>query len=372
MRNIHLGSLFGIPIRLNVSFLIVLPLVAYLIGIQIAPLASILNQTWHAQIQSTTLVVGWMPWVLGILSAIGLFTCVIFHELGHSLVARRFGFGTESITLWFLGGVSSLSEIPEDWRQEFLVAIAGPFVSFILGGLCFGILVILPTGLNAVRFLVAYLSLLNIVLAVFNLLPGFPMDGGRILRSLLARTRSHARATEIAANVGKGMAVIFGIIGLLSFNIFLIGIALFVYLSATGEVVQETLSGVEGTTVSEIMTPLSELDTVPPDMNISKFFEQMFEQRHVGYPVVQDTQVIGVVTLDDAARVPMEKRDEYTVQGVMTRNLETVSADETVEEFLKEFQRSRVGRMFVVDSHSQIVGLVTRTDVMTILTISGR
>ena len=370
MRNISLGSLFGIPIRLNVSFLIVLPLIAYLISIQIPPLASVLNQVWHARIDPTTLVGGWMPWILGILSAIGLFTCVVLHELGHSLVARRFGFATESITLWFLGGVSALSEIPQNWRQEFLVAIAGPLVSIILGIICYGILVVLPTGLDAVRFIVAYLSLLNIVLALFNLLPGFPMDGGRILRSLLARTHSHARATQIAASVGKGVAVMFGIIGLLSLNIFLIAIAFFVYLSATSEVVQETLSGVNDTTVDEIMTPVSELDTVHPDTTISDLFEQMFEQRHTGYPVTEDGHIIGIVTLDDAARIPEDKRDEYTVRAVMTRDLKTVSADESVEEFLKEFQRSRIGRMFVVDSNGQIVGLVTRTDVMTILTIS--
>ena len=370
MRNLRLGSLFGIPIRLNLSFLIVLPLIAYLIGIQITPLASILNQVWHAQIETASLVVGWMPWILGILSAVGLFSCVVLHELGHSLVARRFGFATESITLWFLGGVSALAEIPEDWRQEFLVAIAGPLVSIALGVICYGILVILPAGLDAVRFIVAYLSLLNIVLALFNLLPGFPMDGGRILRSLLARTRSHARATQIAASVGKGVAVILGILGLLSFNIFLIAIAFFVYLSASSEVVQETLSGVEDRPVSDIMTPVSELDTVQPETTITELFEQMFEQRHVGYPVVEDGRIVGIVTLDDAGRVSIQERDAFTVQDVMTRDLETVPADESVEEFLKQFQRSAVGRMFVVDMNEEIIGLITRTDVMTIIQIS--
>ena len=370
MRNIRLGSLFEIPIQLNLSFLIVLPLVAYLIGIQIAPLADVLNQLWNARIETGTLVRGWMPWILGVLSAVGLFVCVILHELGHSLVARRFGFGTDSITLWFLGGVSALEEIPEDWRQEFLVAIAGPLVSIVIGVICYGALVVVPTGLDAVRFIVAYLGLLNFVLALFNLLPGFPMDGGRILRALLSRTRSHARATQIAATVGKGVAVVFGILGLLSLNIFLIGVAFFVYLSASGEVVQETLSGVEDIPVSDIMTPVADWDTVEPESTVSELFERMLDQRHVGYPVIEDSQVVGIVTLDDAARVPVEKRDEYTIRSVMSSDLETVSADESVEEFMTEFQRSNVGRMFVVDPYGEIIGLVTRTDLMTVLEIT--
>ena len=371
MRNIRIGSLFGIPIQLNLSFLLVLPLVAYLIGIQVSQLANILNQIWNTRIVAATLSVGWLPWILGVFSAVGLFVCVVLHELGHSLVARHFGFGTESITLWFLGGVSALDEIPENWRQEFLVAIAGPLVSIVLGVICFALLGVIPITLDAVRFIVAYLGLLNFVLAIFNLLPGFPMDGGRILRALLARNHSHTRATQIAASVGKAVAIVFAILGLITFNIFLIAIAFFVYISASGEVIQTMQSeAFEGITVRDIMTPISELDTVHPEMSIADLFEQMFEQKHVGYPVVADGEVIGIVTLDDATQIPPHERDIKTVRDVMTTDLKTVSADSVAEKALNEFQRHKIGRIVVADDNDKAVGLLTRTDVMTILEIA--
>lgn len=373
MRNLRIGSVLGIPIQLDLTFLLVLPLVAYLIGIRVSALASLLNQIWDAGIVVGPLSVGWLPWVLGTFSALGLFVCVVLHELGHSFVARFFGFATESITLWFLGGVASFTDIPDDWRQEFLIAIAGPAVSILLGAICYAFLKVSPPNLGAIRFIVGYLGLLNFILAIFNLLPGFPMDGGRILRALLARTYPHTRATQIAASVGKGVAILLGLLGLLSFNIFLIGIAFFVYISASGEAVQTTLSAAfEGVTVREIMTPMAEIDTVRPEMSITDLFEQMFRQRHVGYPVVTNGEVVGIVTLGDATQIPPRVRDEYTVRAIMTTDLKTIFADSDAEEAFVELQRNDIGRLLVVDDRGEVVGLVTRTDITTVIEIAGQ
>ena len=371
MQSIRIGSVFGIPVQLSLSFLLVLPLITYLIGIQVSELVLLLNRTWHVGISASTLSAGWSPWILGIISAIGLFISVLLHEFGHALVGRRFGYITESITLWFLGGVSSFSEIPKDWRQEFLIAIAGPAVSIVLGGICYGVLVLLPSAFDAARFIVGYLGLLNFTLAIFNLLPGFPMDGGRVLRALLARNHSHTRATQIAASVGKALAVVFGFLGILSFNIFLIAIAFFVYISATGEVMQETLSAAfEGMTAQDLMTPLSDLDTVDPEMSVSELLEEMLRQKHVGYPVTEDGAVIGIVTLDDSNQVAPMERDYHTVRSIMSTDLKTVLADDDAKDVLTEFQRHGVGRILVVDELGDVIGLITRTDIMTVLRVS--
>ena len=230
MRSFTIGRVFDIPIRLDLTFLLILPIFAWIIGVQVAQWVGIMNGIWGLGLDPLPLTDGSMPWLIGATAAIGLFAGVVLHELGHSVVAQRYGFPIESITLWIFGGIARLTDQPEDWKQEFLIAIAGPVVSILLGIGSFLALLVIPTGLDTVRFVVGYLALMNFALAAFNLLPGFPMDGGRVLRALLARTRSFSRATQIAAEVGKAFAIVLGLFGLLNFNIILIGIAFFIYI----------------------------------------------------------------------------------------------------------------------------------------------
>ncbi|MGM0372738.1 MAG: site-2 protease family protein, partial [Halobacteriota archaeon] len=183
MRSFKIGSAFGIPVKLNITFLLVLPLFGWLIGSQVGELVTVLNQLWGLELDAAVLTAGSMPAIVGMAAAIGLFAGVLLHEFGHALVAMHYGFPIESITLWFLGGIAQLSEQPEDWRTELLIAIAGPIVSVGLGVGLWLVLVLLPTGPDVLLFLLAYLALINIALAVFNMLPGFPMDGGRVLRA---------------------------------------------------------------------------------------------------------------------------------------------------------------------------------------------
>jgi len=381
MRRFRIGSAFGIPIQLDLTFLLVLPLFAWLIGSQVERWSGLVNDVWGAGFDAAVLTTGPLPWLLGIASALGLFTGVVLHELGHSLVAKRYGFPIESITLWLFGGIAQLTEMPEDWRTELYIAVAGPVVSVILGGLSYVAFVSIPaTGsilVESVRFVLSYLAVVNVALAIFNLMPGFPMDGGRVLRALLARTRPYARATQIAAEVGKGFAILLGLFGLLAaFNPFLIALAFFIYIGAASEAQQTTMrAAFEGVEVQDIMTPADRVQTVSPDASVADLIDLMFRERHTGYPVERDGEIVGLVTLEDARAVRDVERDAYTVGDVMTTDVHTVGPESDVMTALGELEDRSIGRLLVHDDREGFVGLLTRTDVMTALSIikeSGR
>lgn len=364
MRGIRLGSLFGIPIRLNWTFLIVLPLFAAFIAWDISELVVAINATFNTTIDPISLTEGPWPWILGFASAVGLFVGVLLHELGHSLVASRFGYETESITLWLLGGVASFAEFPENWRHEFVIAIAGPLVSVLIGAGSYVVFINLPSGLEPARFVFGYLALLNVVLAVFNLLPGFPMDGGRILRALLARNLPHAQATQRAASVGKLFAFLLGLLGLFT-NWFLILLAFFIYIAASGEAQQTTIKATfEGVTVRDVMTPEERLKTVDEDTTLADLMRRMFEERHIGYPVVRDGDLVGMVTLDDASEIREIERDAYRVEDVMSTDVKTVSPDADAMEAFQQMLQNGVGRLPVVDEAGELIGIISRTDLM--------
>jgi len=377
MRSYRIGSLFGIPIKLDVTFLLVLPLFAYLIAGQVEQTVQLVNALPRIAIDPASVADENTRWVVGAVAAIGLFTSVVLHELGHSLTAMRYGYTIDSITLWIFGGIAALSEMPENWKQEFMVAIAGPVVSVALGVLSYVAVaaVPLPTSLGAVAFVFAYLAVMNVALAVFNMLPGFPMDGGRVLRALLARDRPYARATQIAASVGKGFAVLLGLFGLLTTQWLMIGIAFFIYIGASGESQQAVMKAVfDGVTVADVMTPRDRLHTVTPVTSIAELVERMFRERHTGYPVLDAGELVGIVTLADAKDVKPVERDAYTVGEVMSTELKTVDPDMNAMDALQEIQSDDVGRLLVVED-DELVGLVSRTDLVTAFNViqeSGR
>ncbi|UPM44351.1 CBS domain-containing protein [Halocatena salina] len=364
MRGIRVGSVFTVPIRLNWTFLIVLPLFAAFIAWDIAQLVELLNQVFTTTINAPQLTTGWMPWALGFASAVGLFVGVLLHELGHSLVAMRYGYEIESITLWLLGGVANFVEFPEDWRHELLIAVAGPIVSIGIGVGSYAVFVLLPASLEPIRFVFGYLAVLNVVLAVFNLLPGFPMDGGRILRALLARNQPHAQATQQAAEVGKFFAFLLGIVGVFT-NWFLILLAFFIYIAASGEAQQTSIkASFEGITVRDVMTPKENLKTVSADTSIAELMDRMFEDGHIGYPVVQNDELVGVITLDDAADIRAVEQDAYRVREVMSSPVETIEPGADAMEAFQRIQEHDVGRLPVVDTDEQLVGIISRTDLL--------
>lgn len=369
-RSFRIGSLFGIPIKLDITFLLILPVFAWIIGSQISDLTTLLNTTLSAAITSQRTTSEQWPWILGSIAALGLFASVVLHELGHSLMAIRYDVPIDSITLWLFGGIAQLTDQPTDWRQEFTIAIAGPAVSVGIGLGAYAVMVVLPVQFDAPRFVFGYLAVMNIALAAFNMLPGFPMDGGRVLRALLSRNRPFTKATQIAAEVGKGFAVILGLVGLLMLNIFYIGLAFFIYIGAVGEAQQTVIkTAFEGVTVHDIMTPASILDTVSSEMTITDLLEQMFTQRHTGYPVVDEGRLVGIVTLNDAHEIISAERDAFTVADAMSTDLLTISPESDAMEAFTEIHRHEVGRLLVTDERGELVGLISRTDLVTALNI---
>ena len=375
MRRFRIGSVFGIPIQLDLTFLLVLPLFAWIIGTQVGRTTDLLNRSLGAGLNPALLTDGNLVWVLGVVAAVGLFTGVVLHELGHSLVAIRYGFPIDSITLWLFGGVAQLTEMPEDWKQELAIAVAGPVVSVALGAASYVVFVVLPGTASPVvesaRFVFAYLALMNVALAAFNMLPGFPMDGGRVLRALLARTRTYARATRIAAEIGKVFAILLGLFGLFVLgNIFLAGLAFFIYIGAAGEARKTTMrADLEGVQVRDVMTPANRVTTVTADVSVRELIGTMFRERHTGYPVEGNGEVVGLVTLEDARAVNEVERDAYTVGDVMTTELVTVTPELDVMDALNELQDNPVGRLVVTDADGEFCGLLTRSDVMTAFSI---
>lgn len=371
-KSFRIGSLMGIPIKLDVTFLLILPIFAYVIALQVEQLVDLLNVTFGIAIEGEQMMSGWMPWVLGSIAAIGLFASVLLHELGHSSAAIRYGFPIQSITLWLLGGVAQLSEQPTDWREELVIAIAGPLVSIGLGvGLWIAVYAI-PGEMGGLLFVISYLALMNLLLAAFNMLPGFPMDGGRVLRALLARNQPFAVATAQAVRVGKIFALGLGLLGLLQTNFFLIAIALFIYIAASGEGRYTALrQAVEGIYVEDVMTPVAQLDVVKPDLTIETLLAQMYRDRHTGYPVIDGDDVVGIVTLDDIRTVPSDQRGITRVEDVMTRELTTVRPQDEALAVIEAFQKNNIGRVLVIDESEELAGLVTRTDLMKALDIGS-
>jgi Zn-dependent protease/CBS domain-containing protein len=371
MASFQIGRIYGIPIKIDVTFLLVLPLFAWVIGSQVGFWVDILNILPTDVPGEAPLTEGNTPWILGSASAIGLFVGVLLHELGHSLVAMRYGFEIDSIKLWLLGGVAQFTEMPEDWKQEFWVAVAGPIVSVGVGVVSYAAFTAVPTNLPAARFVLGYLALVNVMLAGFNMLPGFPMDGGRVLRALLARNRPHARATQIATTVGKGFAILLGFVGLLGFDLILLAVAFFIYMGASSEAQRAVLKAAfEGVTVRELMTPAAELSTVDEDTTVAELIQRMLTERHVGYPVMRGGNFVGMVTLEDTQSVPEVERDAYRVEDVMNYDSPTLEPDTEVMDALDAMQSHRTGRLAVADENGDLVGLLSQTDLVMAFNIS--
>lgn len=362
-KSFRVGTIFGIPFKLDVTFLIILPVFAWLLGVQIGEAAVLMNDAFGTTIDPDPLTEGLMPWLLGFIAAVALFGCVALHELGHSVAAMAYDYKIESITLWLLGGIAKPAEQPKNWVHEFWIAVAGPIVNVIIVGITAILLIAVPMA-DVLVFLLLYLAILNVAIAVFNMLPAFPLDGGRVLRALLARNRSYVRATRQAAAVGKGFAIFLGIMGLLMLDFILMAIALFVYIAATSETRHMMLDAAfEGVEIAEIMTPADELTTVEVDVPLEELLDVMLEERHTGYPVLDDGEFVGIVTLAD---VQDTKITDGVVAAAMTPvdELVTVQPETEVVDAFQALGSNPIGRLPVVAEDGELLGIVTRSDLM--------
>jgi Zn-dependent protease/predicted transcriptional regulator len=370
--SLQIGTVFGIPVRIHWTFLIVIPLFAWVIGSQIELTAEFLALLYGIPIAAAEMqyiTMGAMPYVLGLVVALGLFACVFIHELAHSLIARSRGIRINNITLLIFGGVASMEEGMPDPKVELPMALAGPLTSLALGLICSAIAYLSaaitdPGVAGLFIFLFSYLGLLNIVLFAFNLLPAFPMDGGRVLRAWLATKMPLHRATRIAADIGKAFAIFFGIVGLF-INPFLIIIAFFIYIGAGQESTMVKYNMLlQDVTIRDAMS--SPAVTVPPDLPVSEVVRMMYSSRHLGFPVVRNGSLIGIVTLGDVHNVPEPDREALQVQDIMTKDPITLRPDDALIEALKVMSVRSIGRVPLVE-HGNVVGIITRTDIMRVM-----
>ena len=368
MKNFEIGRITGIPIRLNVTLVVFLPLLAWLISreAQLTFYAELVNRIAPRAIDIGAIQSGSTPIVVGAATAAGLFVGVLLHELGHSWTARRYGVTITSITLWIFGGMAHMKDLPEDWDVELYVALAGPAMSVLVGAVCYALLFVLPAQPILV-FVVGSLAVINVTLAIFNLVPAFPMDGGRVLRALLARSRPYAEATQTAATVGKLMAVLMAIFAVLAFAPLLLLIAMFVYIAAGAEsrttVVRELLKGM---TARELMS--TEVRTVTPETTVAEFLDRVLTERTTAYPVMDRGTVTGVVTLDSVRKVPEGKRESTTVADVMGAAPASVSPDSDAFGALMAMSTAKGERVLVVED-GRFVGQITAGDFMTALEV---
>jgi stage IV sporulation protein FB len=311
----------------------------------------------------------------GVIFVLLLFLCVVLHEFGHALAAKAFGINTPDITLLPIGGVARLERMPEEPKQELLIAVAGPAVNvvialglFVAGGSFINPFVN-PAAPERVG-LVSQLLIINVLLVAFNLLPAFPMDGGRVLRALLATRMSYARATQIAATVGQGFAFVFGFIGLI-WNPFLIFIALFVYIGASQEAALAQMKDVSRRfPVSSAM--VREFRTLPENATLEEAVDALLATSQHDFPVVDETgNVAGVLTRRDLIAALRRNDPALRVGDVMRRNIPTVTTGTRFEEAFRIMQECNCPAVPVLDSMKRLVGLLTPENVTELMMIQS-
>jgi len=356
--SVKIGSVMGIPIRLHITFLLILPIFAYVFAINPQPFG------FEGVEPPIT------RYSLSVLTAILLFASIVLHELAHSYMAMRYGVKIESITLFLFGGVSAMEEIPRKPGQEAKMASAGPLTSLVIGFACLLIYgnVISPNpalSQSPVYLTIWILGVMNLVLGIFNLLPAFPMDGGRVLRSFYARRMSYVKATQSAAAVGKFFAILMAIFGILVGNLWFPLIALFIYVGASEEE-RSTRAEVtlENILVRDIMT--RNVVSVSPSLSVEDLVKFMFEKRHMGYPVMEGDSLKGIVTFTDIQRIPYVERPVAQVSDIMTRDVISVPPDAQASDVLRLVSSKNIGRVMVIDNGA-VVGILSRTDLVRIL-----
>jgi len=318
-----LGRFAGIDVYVHTTFLLLIGWVGYNYWLQTQELSKVF---------------------IGILFIFALFVCVILHEYGHALTARKYGIKTRDITLYPIGGVARLERMPDRPIEELWVALAGPAVNLVIAGILIAYLV-LTNSLSPITSLslaqgsfLERLMALNVYLALFNLIPAFPMDGGRVLRALLALKLDYVQATQIAAYIGQGIAFLFGFIGLFS-NPFLIFIALFVWIGAAQEAnmvqVRNSLGGIPVTRAMQ-----TDYHILSPSDTLGRAVELILSGSQQDFPVVENGRVDGILDRDTLISALSKNGQSTAVAEVMHRNLPEIDSHDMVETALTRLQES--------------------------------
>jgi Zn-dependent protease len=337
----RLGAVAGIPVYLHVTFVLLIAWVAL--------------SHWALE-QSVAAALSGIAFILA------LFACVVLHELGHALTARRYGIRTRDITLLPIGGVARLERMPDVPIHELRVALAGPAVNVVIAGVLFGWLVLTDgrqplSELGVARGSFAgRLLLVNVLLVGFNLIPAFPMDGGRVLRALLAMRLEYTRATQVAAGLGQGIAILFGFLGLFT-NPFLLFIALFVWMGAAQEAgLAQMKSALGGIPVGRAM--LTDFRTLAPGDTLARAVELILAGSQQDFPVVDGDRVEGVLMRSDLLAALASRGQDVPVAEVMRRGFQIVDSSEMLEAAFARLQACECHTLPVIHQ-GRLVGLVT-------------
>lgn len=356
----HLGTMFGIGVYVHWTFLLLL---AFIVFAQVAGgTASML------QLLGTIALV------------ISVFACVVLHEFGHALTARRYGVATKDIILLPIGGLARLERMPEDPGQELLVAIAGPAVNVVIAALLFGALVgigasgalgdltqiespeefVQMTQNSVVGLVTQYFMVLmgiNVILVLFNMLPAFPMDGGRVLRALLAYNMSRVKATQIAASIGQFMAILFAVVAVFTAHWVLLFIALVVFLAAAGEAeeVQRT-SLLQGLPVESAMQ--TEFHTLRPDQTLEDAIEALLAGSQQDFPVVDQEQYVGMLNRSQLFKALREEDRSTKIGEEVDKSTQPIQAKDDLSQVLQSMRQKNLSTIPVLQD-GKLVGLLT-------------
>ena len=369
---IPIGKAFGIQLRLHYSWFFIFVLVTWALAAAYFPAS---YPTWSLPVRIAA----------GLITSILFFGSVMVHELMHSIVSQRQGIPVQSITLFFLGGVSQITSEPKQPADEFRMAIVGPLSSLIIGGIFFGVYFgWRNVDTFAVQFITAiayWLGFINVFLGVFNLIPGFPLDGGRVLRSLIWwRSRNLTRATRIASNVGRAVGFVLIFIGIWFiftgnwFNgIWLALIGWFLESAAVGSyrqlLMQEML---KGHVASEVMS--GDCAVVPPDMTIDHLVNgNILTSGRRCFPVGSGSEIMGLMTLHNVKEVPRDQWTTETVKEAMTPfdKLKWVRPDEELSSVLRILTQDNINQVPVVQDN-KIIGMVSRENLLNFVHVRSR
>jgi Zn-dependent protease/CBS domain-containing protein len=360
-RGFKLFSLFGFPIRIDLSWFLIAFLIAW-------SLAAGLFPAYYPQLSRGTY------WAMGVIGALALFACVVLHELGHALMARRYGIQMKGITLFVFGGVAEMSDEPPSAGAEFAVAVAGPVVSIVLAGLFYLVaMVVEPVAAYGV---VAYLAWINAILVAFNLVPAFPLDGGRVLRAVLWHWKQNLLwATGITARIGAGFGLammILAVFSLFTGNFigaiwwFLLGMFLrsAAQMSYQQVVWRQFLSG---TKVRGLMN--TEPKTVGPEVTVDRFVDDyIYRYHHKMFPATVNGGLLGCVGIHDVKDLPREQWAEHTVGELVHPCTEENTIDQNADAVtaLQRMNQTGSTRLMVVDGE-RLVGVISLRDMLSYL-----
>lgn len=359
-----IGTIMGIPIRVHFSWLIVFGLITWSLSTFYFPKAA-------PDLPAVAY------WIKGALAALMLFFSVAFHELAHSFVAKRYKISIESITLFIFGGVAQMKGEPPHPKAEFRIAIAGPLSSFFLSVVFFSLSL---NTTDSVKSLFAYLAQINLIIGIFNLIPGFPMDGGRVLRSIIwEKKKNFFYATQKASGIGQKIALFFIFFGIFSIftgmigGLWLILIGWFLYIAAQASYQQSTLQeSLSGVKVHDIM--VKELVIVSSSMTIEDVVNDYFlRYGYGGFPVVADGKYLGIVTLKEVKDVPRERwRSVKTADIVVPhqRRWEVSPADDVMKALGLMLKEDK-GRLVIIEN-GKLAGMITRTGIAQYVQVRGK